>query len=616
MKRKWVCVMAMGCAVLYCCGLIAAACAADTAIDTQDEPLSQSAAGMTMGYEDKLFDPAVVHTLDIQIDEQEWEDLKYNALQKTYHDCTLVIDGESFPHVGVRTKGNSTLLQSIVREWDRHSLVFSFGQFNASQRYYGLDKLSLYNNACDSSFLRNMICYDMMRQMGVPTPLCSYTAVSLNGEYVGLYVAMEGVDVSFAVRNFGYDYGLLYKPEQFDVAGILNGEYTDTVTIDSSQLLSENGMVQINQFLQIPNEAVALQYLGNSLPAYDDIWDNAVFNIGTNDKHRLISALKNIHDGAHLEQTVDMEELARYFAVNTFVLNTDGYATEMAHNYYLYEKDGVLQMLPWDYDQTLGTMDAVGEEGSATEFINTAIDTPVLNTTVEERPMLACLLKDEQGLALYHAALEELLDRYIDSGYLEAYVEQNVELITPYVQSDPTSGVSMDKFDKAVQSVLDICNLRSQSIRGQLSAQIPSTTAEQLAHPETLIDCKGYVNPDSSGFTEMILPTGSGLGLEDVLRTVRLNFPVILKMLPVSSVSMLTDHEGSGELIQKVKDSGLILDGDEFMKQLQATVFTMVRAVFIMLAALLSLALGLIFVFRFGRGRQPQARKERKRHAV
>lgn len=87
-----------------------------------------------------------------------------------------------------------------------------------------------------------------MRQMGVPTPLCSYTAVSLNGEYVGLYVAMEGVEVSFAVRNFGYDYGLLYKPEQFDVAGILNGEYTDTVTIDSSQLLSENGMVQINGF--------------------------------------------------------------------------------------------------------------------------------------------------------------------------------------------------------------------------------------------------------------------------------------------------------------------------------------------------------------------------------
>lgn len=54
----------------------------------------------------------------------------------------------------VRTKGNTTLIQSIIRGWDRYSLVLNFGKFNKSQRYYGLDEVALNNNICDSSFLR------------------------------------------------------------------------------------------------------------------------------------------------------------------------------------------------------------------------------------------------------------------------------------------------------------------------------------------------------------------------------------------------------------------------------------------------------------------------------
>lgn len=199
------CVIVMELAIIYCVCLIIAAFHTPKGA----EALQKADAGIPMEYETALFDASRVHTIDIQIKEKDWEDLKENALAKEYHDCTVVIDDETYHHVGVRTKGNSTLLQSIVRDWDRHSLVFDFSAFNASQRYHELDKMSIYNNACDSSYLKNMICYDMMRKMGVPTPLCSYTTVYLNGEYLGLYIAMEGVEESFAVRNFGHDYGQL-----------------------------------------------------------------------------------------------------------------------------------------------------------------------------------------------------------------------------------------------------------------------------------------------------------------------------------------------------------------------------------------------------------------------
>ena len=44
--------------------------------------------------------------------------------------------------------------------------------------------------------------------------------------------AMEGVDTSFAVRNFGYDYGQFYKPEDgtVDILKLLNIS-TETVAL-------------------------------------------------------------------------------------------------------------------------------------------------------------------------------------------------------------------------------------------------------------------------------------------------------------------------------------------------------------------------------------------------
>ena len=56
----------------------------------------------------------------------------------------------------------------------------------------------------------------------------------------------------------------------------------------------------------------------------------------------------------------------------------------MAHNYYLYEKDGRLRMLPWDYDQTMGTVGAVGASEDMTVFMNLPIDTPVTGVSLDE----------------------------------------------------------------------------------------------------------------------------------------------------------------------------------------------------------------------------------------
>lgn len=60
--------------------------------------------------------------------------------------------------------------------------------------------------------------------------------------------------------------------------------------------------------------------------------------------------------------------------VDNFVLNFDSYTGSMIHNYYLYEKDGQMQMIPWDYNLAFGGFQSMGD---ATSLVNYPIDSPV-----------------------------------------------------------------------------------------------------------------------------------------------------------------------------------------------------------------------------------------------
>ena len=61
--------------------------------------------------------------------------------------------------------------------------------------------------------MKDYLCYKMMAAMGVETPLCSFLSVTVNGEEQGLYLAVEGVEESFAQRSYGADSGQIYKPD-------------------------------------------------------------------------------------------------------------------------------------------------------------------------------------------------------------------------------------------------------------------------------------------------------------------------------------------------------------------------------------------------------------------
>lgn len=462
-------------------------------------------ASTVMGYEKTLFDTSKVHTIDIIMD--NWDEFTANCKSEKYYTCTVVIDNEVYKNVAIRGKGNTSLSQVVN---DRYSYKIEFDHYDSSNTYYGLDKLCLNNIIQDNTYMKDYLTYQMMHEMDVASPLCSYAYITVNGEDWGLYLAVEGVEESFLQRNYGKDYGELYKPENVDIkGGRSNGEMTfENERLSISRKNREesskngnndqrgrpenigNGDMQRgrpenigNSGIQNGSDDVLLKYIDENIESYSNIFDSAKTDINDSDKKRLIKALKKLNNEEDLESVVDIDTVIRYFVVHNFVLNFDSYTGTMIHNYYLYESDGQLQMIPWDYNLAFGGFQSMG---GAASLVNYPIDSPVSGGNIKDRPMIAWIFENEEYTELYHKYFLEFIANYFDSGYFSEMIDNVNEMISPFVKKDPTKFCTYEEFEKGIATLKEFCLLRAESVSAQLNGTIGSTSDTQ--QKETLID--------------------------------------------------------------------------------------------------------------------------------
>lgn len=228
-----------------------------------------------------------------------------------------------------------------------------------------------------------------------------------------------------------------------------------------------------------------LQYTDDDLDSYETIWEGEVMDTDDADHERVVQALKKINEGDLSGLDVDL--MCKYMAVQTFVVNLDSLSGNMAHNYYLYEKDGKLALLPWDYNLAFGGF----QSGDASSVINFPIDTPVSGVTLEDRPIFAAILNDESACALYHSYLDKLCSEYVQGGMFELTYTKLRGLLDSRVATqeyDPTAFYTADEYTTAVEMLKTVIEKRAESIMGQLDGSIPSTTDGQKADADALID--------------------------------------------------------------------------------------------------------------------------------
>ena len=479
--------------------------------------------GVSMEYETALFDTDSIMTVNIRMDEDEWNEMLGNAMSEEYYSCDVEINGTTFCNVGIRPKGN-TSLSSIASDptTDRYSFKLEFDHYVEGQTCFGLDKLVLNNNYADATCMKEALVYDMYQYLGADASLYNYAKISVNGTYWGVYLALEGVEDSFLLRNYGVQNGELYKPEGMNMGGgggmLQPGNrdgagFPDKPDENAEEVLPapENPKDEADRQAETSEQTenvsqtekpdpersqpekfekgdfekmdfqgdgfgagsggADLSYTDGDLDSYGTIWDGEVTETGRKDHKRVVTALKNISEGNNLEEYMDVDNLLRYMAVHIFSVNEDSLSGNMAHNYYLYESGGQLNLIPWDYNLAFGGM---SRGSDAESVVNSAIDDAFSGTDFFDT-----LMEDETYHSRYYAYLQQLVSDYVDGGAFDAFYERVRSQIDDLVETDPTAFYTCEEYQEAADTLYQLVKLRGESIQEQLDGTIPSTKEAQ-----------------------------------------------------------------------------------------------------------------------------------------
>jgi len=307
-----------------------------------------SAGKATIG--DRVFDESALRSYYLTFSEAEYEKLMdlstllvnaWTVNEDRYVEASLRVDDQELPSIGVRFKGQFSLwgcvdiatgtrrvrVEPVFRDIDvcqRFSLKLDLDRYDDAARLDGLKKLNLHAMAADPSKMRERLGYSLYRSMDVLAPRAVHARVYINGEYHGLFAAVEEVDGRFTANRFpGSGDGNVYK-ELWPAEHIT--EYDATAALRTND---EPDVADVSGFL-----------------AFRDA----------------VTASTEADFSTRIAPHLDVDYLARYIVVNRAINDFDGVMAfyfgwgppPANHNLYWYHdsESGRFVLIPWDLDKT------------------------------------------------------------------------------------------------------------------------------------------------------------------------------------------------------------------------------------------------------------------------
>lgn len=342
-----------------------AACSTDPIVSNTNSTTSESPlAGTTDVGKDSadLFDASASHTISLNISQDDIDKILEaykNDDEKTWVSADITIDGTEIKNVGVRLKGNSSLMwlsgnapgggqppqgqanqdQAATDEASASDnnnaanppqgmgnrsgssidasdpttlpLLIKFDKYVDGQLYQGMSELSLRSGVPSLNEATALSALSMTDQA---TQRYSYVTYSVNGGSTLTRIVLETPDEYYAARLGD---GILYKA---DASSSLTyqGDDEDTYTDQFKQQNGDDNEQPIIDFLKWLDSADDQEFEDN------------------------------------LDKYVDVESLAKYIATQNLLVNSDDMAGP-GRNYYLWYDNSTkkLSVLAWDMDMSM-----------------------------------------------------------------------------------------------------------------------------------------------------------------------------------------------------------------------------------------------------------------------
>lgn len=386
--------------------LVLSGCAVTETSGAQPTSSSTDSASMKTA----SLDQTQVHEIAITVDETALTEMIQTYLdtgEKEWVSASVTIDGETFDNVGIKLKGNSSLRRITVDTPAQDlPLRIRLDKYVDGQEFAGISDFTIRSNSSETS-MNEAVALDLLSEAGLASTLAIATRVSVNGSEEALTLTVQNLDDTW-VDDYFPDAGgdsVLYKAEA-------DGEWS---------------------------------WQG------EDADYSASFDIeaGADDHQPLIDLLDLVNNGsaeeiaAELPGMLDIDSFATYLAFEEVIDNFDD-IDGPGNNAYLFwdSSTGRFTVVAWDHNLAFGGSPTGGgpggqrPDGEQGERIGDPDQAPPFGGgagaqnaggpggMTRDNPLVSAFTANSEWLALYESRVTELESSLIDSGTLEASVDE------------------------------------------------------------------------------------------------------------------------------------------------------------------------------------------------
>jgi hypothetical protein len=245
----------------------------------------------TMASAQDFYDPNVLRTISISFTQANWETLlRQNYASETDLLGTVVVDGVSYPNVGIRIRGN-TSFTALPQGSQKFSLKLQMDAVDLNQQLMGFDTVNLNNGWRDPTFTREVEFNNFLAQF-VPNARANNVIVTINGQNWGVYNNVQQTDKALLRRYYSNADGLRVRCANNPSGPGLNY----SATLNTSYEIQETGPLTLQQataeFIEmtriltqnsLSNPSVDVPIMDRTIAIDTSIWTVALENLLTDD---------------------------------------------------------------------------------------------------------------------------------------------------------------------------------------------------------------------------------------------------------------------------------------------------------------------------------------------
>jgi hypothetical protein len=409
-----------------------------------------------------LYDESQIRTFHLWFSQPDyWQQLQANYQSKTDLPATLVVDGDTFPNVGVRFKGQTSYM--MTQNSQKKSFNITLDYADPEQNLEGYKTLNLNNAFQDASFMREVAYLHQIRRH-VPAAKAAFVRLFINGQNWGLYPNVQQINGDYIGEWFFSNDGTRWRADRPDGTvgggpGGPGGGWGDG-TAALNYLGADTALYQQYYTLKKANkpnpwgDLVHVCYVLNNTPL-----------------DQLEEAIKPV---------LDLDRTLWFLASEIAFSDDDSYVYKGKMDYYLYWDPETERMTPLEFD------------GNSVMKPNNANWSPFYNANKINYPLLNRLLAVPSIRQRYLAHFRTIIADEMNSTQFNALIDQYDALIKAEVQADPKKLYSYNQYNSEKQVLKNFIQNHRNTL---LSDTEMNATGPTISNATLLSNGGAWVNP-------------------------------------------------------------------------------------------------------------------------